>query len=211
MAMLGLTLFHQGVHRPLVSTTPLQLNDRTFYSLITQPNESFPLLEKRSLMTTGLFAQIPAFAIHLRNYFDEQQSIIRQCNQFRSRYGTNNDVFVHVRLGDIANLPVCLKLDYYDTALLSIPSFEQAYISSDSIDHPICKQLIKKYNMHIVTKNEVDTIKFASTCKHVVLSTGTFSWLIGALAFDSNVYYPQHPRYKWWHGNIFVFDDWHVL
>ncbi len=214
MQLLGLQLFHNGINQPLASTTPIHLHDRTFFSLLTESNDKFPLIERRPLMTHALFAQTPVFARYVRDYFIEIQDDIKRANQFSTRYNNNNDVYLHVRLGDIAKLPVCLTFEYYDAAMQEIlkkHAVQHVYISSDSIEHPICTKLITKYNMQIVRKNEVDTIKFASTCRHVVLSTGTFSWLIGALAFDSDVYYPQHPRVNWWHGNIFVFEDWHVL
>jgi hypothetical protein len=54
--------------------------------------------------------------------------------------------------------------------------------------------------------NEVDTIKFASTCKYIILSNGTFSWMIGVFAFFSDIYYPIMK--KKWNGDIFVFEDW---
>ena len=63
-----------------------------------------------------------------------------------------------------------------------------------------------KYNLHIFQSDEVDTIQFANTCKYVVLSSGTFSWLIGLFAYYSKVYYPNIVRQ--WHGDIFVFPDW---
>ena len=47
---------------------------------------------------------------------------------------------------------------------------------------------------------------FASTCKNVILSSGTFSWLIGLLSYYSNIYYPK--IYVKWHGDIFVFSEW---
>jgi hypothetical protein len=50
---------------------------------------------------------------------------------------------------------------------------------------------------------------FASSCKNVVLSNGTFSWLIGLLGFYSNVYYPKIKTV--WHGDIFVFPDWNEI
>jgi len=48
---------------------------------------------------------------------------------------------------------------------------------------------------------------FGSTCQHIVLSGGTFSWLIGFLGFFSDVYFPSN-REKVWYGDIFVFPRW---
>jgi len=49
---------------------------------------------------------------------------------------------------------------------------------------------------------------FASTCNNLILSGGTFSWLIGFLAFYSkNIYYPLDNKNKWY-GDIFIFPEW---
>jgi hypothetical protein len=47
---------------------------------------------------------------------------------------------------------------------------------------------------------------FGSTAKNIILSGGTFSWLIGFLGFYSKILYPNF-RCQWF-GNIFIFDDW---
>jgi hypothetical protein len=48
---------------------------------------------------------------------------------------------------------------------------------------------------------------FGSTCKNIILSGGTFSWLIGFLSpNNSNVFYPDIK--KRWYGDIFNFKNW---
>ena len=71
------------------------------------------------------------------------------------------------------------------------------------------KLLKMKYNLKIIDYDEVNTIMFGSTCKHIVLSNGTFSWLIGFLAYYSTVYYPKIIHK--WHGDIFIFDSWNEI
>ena len=98
------------------------------------------------------------------------------------------------------------NLAYYNEILSGL-AFEKGYISSDSIDDDMCKILIKKYNLQIINFCEISTIMFATTCKKILLSGGTFSWLIGFLAFYSDaIYYPK--RKNTWYDDIFVFDDW---
>jgi hypothetical protein len=163
-----------------------------------------------NIFVDWLSAQSPEFAIVLFNHFrksSNQDSIIEK-NNFKHRYNTNNDVFVHVRLDDAAhNNP---GFSYYDKALSAI-GVEAGFISSDSPDHPIVVMLKEKYNLMLFEEDEVSTIMFASTCKHIVLSHGTFSWTIGALAFYSSVYIP-HERYrKAWCGDIFRIPGWKVV
>ena len=71
---------------------------------------------------------------------------------------------------------------YYDSVLSELV-FDKAYISSDSINDNICKKLIEKYKMEIINKDSIETIQFATTCKTIILSSGTYSWMIGILSF----------------------------
>lgn len=155
-----------------------------------------------------VFCQTREFSNYARAYLHEpsQKNKIIQANIFKERYNNNKDVFIHVRLGDsVQHNPGFV---YYDHILSQI-EFENGYISSDSIWHPICQELIKKYNLQIIQYNEVNTIMFASTCKYILLSHGTFSWMIGVLAYYSVIYYAK--RKSIWHGDIFVFDDWNEI
>jgi hypothetical protein len=85
---------------------------------------------------------------------------------------------------------------------LSLVSFDNLFISTDEPKHEIITQLIAAYpNATIVFHNPVKTIQFGSTAKHVILSHGSFSAIIGYLSFFSTVYYPKYGRM--WHGDIF--------
>ena len=188
----------------------------------TYPN-TIPLLDKNFLIfiktnvfkdmnlsiENNVWCQTEEFSNLLYDYFhqNENKNKILMNNVFNYRYKKNNDLFVHVRLGDVVN-QYNSPYEYYDNAIENI-SFENGFISSDSIDHDICKKLINKYNLKIIDYDEVKTIMFGSTCKNVILSSGTFSWLIGLFSFYSNVFYPKIK--KGWHGNIFVFKHWKEL
>lgn len=184
-------------------TETIELLDHNFFPFVVSDK---PLLKNISIQN-NMWCQTKEFACLLGRYFSEeiQKQKIIQHNVFASRYQQNEDVFIHVRLGDIANTDLIHPFSYYDTALKEIP-FRNGYISSDSIEHSICQALIKKYSLTIINEDEVRTIMFGSTCKYVVLSSGTFSWLIGLLSYYSTVYYPKIVRV--WHGDIFIFDDW---
>jgi hypothetical protein len=115
----------------------------------------------------------------------------------------NECIFVHVRLGDITginNEPLC----YYQKAISILPKV-RGFITSDSIDHPICKTLIDQFALIPFNGTETETITFASCCKWLVLSKGTFSWWMGILS-SGEVFYPNSS--KKWHGDIFIFSDW---
>ena len=125
-------------------------------------------------------------------------------NDVKHRYNRNNDCFVHVRLTDVAHLTP--GIEYYLYALSQI-QFDNLYIATDDIHHPIIREILTAYpNALRMMHNELDTIHFGSTCKHVVLSHGSFSAVIGYLAYFSDVYYPAYT--KMWHGDMFSIPGW---
>ena len=158
------------------------------------------------------------FYNHIRNPHIRDQIV--GANPFRDRYDANNDVFVHVRLGDIAHQNPGLA--YYTKCLDRIP-FDCGYISTDSPNHPDIQELQKRFGLKLIDYDETRTLQFASTCKFLILSHGTFSWAMGAFAFNGSVHYPkiQLPFFQgilnrpWtefhWHGDMFVFDDWQCV
>lgn len=182
------------------------LSDSTFLQLINSSN-----IEKQNIcINNENWFQTKEFAFFLKSYFSishNKQNIMSH-NIFKNRYNNNNDLFIHVRLGDIKDNINNIHL-YYEK-ILSKSKFVTGYISSDSIDSDFCKYLIHKYNLIRIDKCETETIMFGSTCNTVILSGGTFSWLIGFFAFFAKqVYYPniKNP----WYGNIFSFYDWNSV
>ena len=183
----------------------IELLDNNFFNIILSDD---PLYKNINIsIENNVWCQTKEFSEMLMSYYkiDENRNKIISNNIVKNRYNNNNDVYIHVRLGDIINYNYIHPFAYYDNVLKTL-KFDNGFISSDTIDHPICQDLIKKYNLHIINLDEVNTIMIASTCKYIVLSSGTFSWLIGLLSFYSKVYYPK--IYTKWHGNIFVFDEW---
>jgi hypothetical protein len=151
--------------------------------------------------------QSELFCLQIKKYFDKKvnKDKVIMNNVFKKRYNDNNDLFIHVRLGDIINKTDFL-LPYYEKMLNNI-YYNKGYISSDSINSEFCKNLIKKYKLEVIDLKEIETIMFGSTCKHIVLSGGTFSWLIGFFAFYAHdIYYPKIE--KRWFGKIFNFSNW---
>ena len=165
------------------------------------------------------WCQTSSIVSHIRNIVNFENRVF-EANPYKNRYGNNNDLFLHVRLGDTIDLKFNVIYKYYDEILDKIYQSDNyknnlyfnsgvSYITSDSIGHEICQKLIHKYNLKIYNSDEIDTIQFGSTCQNIVLSNGTYSWLLGLLSFCSNVHYPT-IKVKW-HGNIFVYPDWHEI
>lgn len=139
-------------------------------------------------------------------YGETQKKNIINSNYFKKRYNNNNDVFIHLRLGDMSDVTE-KTYDYYKNILNGL-QFDKGFISSDSIRNDICIKLIKEFNLCAINKNEQETIMFASTNKYIILSGGTFSWLIGLLSFFSDkIYYPKLQK-AWYGTEIFDFPNW---
>jgi hypothetical protein len=115
-----------------------------------------------------------------------KENIIKN-NQFKHRYNNNNDIFVHIRLGDVSNFRI--DISYYINSIKKL-QYDNIYISSDSINDDNIVNLKNIFNnVNILNYNEIDTIHFGSTCKNIILSQGSFSAIIGYMSFYSTVYY----------------------
>jgi hypothetical protein len=205
---LGIDLFSGNTI--YTETIPLEESnyEDLFKSQIDPTTTTTPPQKKNLSIRNNVWLQNEHFSKFLRNYYNEpqQKSKIMTTNKYKDRYNNNQDLFIHVRLGDIKDTDCMTQYEYYDKAI-TLTQYEKAYISSDSIDHPICQRLIEKYNLIPFNDTVVNTIMFGSTCKNLVLSNGTFSWMLGIFGYHTtNIYYPT--LIAKWHGNIFVFPDW---
>ena len=153
------------------------------------------------------YLQSREHSLFLHNYIKNTLQVsIRNSNPYP--YNNNNHVFIHIRLGDVPHHNP--GYNYYYKALSKLV-FDKGYISSDSPSHYTCKSLMRAFpTLELFTNTEVNTIQFASTCKYVVLSHGSFSFTIGNFAFDSSVYYPPYMT-TMWHGDMFCVPEWHKV
>jgi hypothetical protein len=142
----------------------------------------------------------------LYTYLHTIQNNIKLKNPFNERYNSNNDLYIHIRLTDATQFnPGC---NYYLKTIEDI-DFDKLYISSDDPEHPMVKHIQTRYpDSVILLYDEVKTIQFASTCKHIVLSHGSFSAVIGYLSFFSTVHYPEYEQGRIWYGDMFSIDGW---
>lgn len=193
--------FHKELD-PLSENRPIAAIDDTNFMNYIQDSDTNLIID----FQRDTYCQIPEFCHILKSHFlnESLRTRIRNTNPWTKRIGNNHDVFVHVRIGDVPHFTP--SLSYYEKALSNI-TYEKGYIASDSPHHPIINELCQKYGLIKVMEEQVRTIQFGLTCEHLILSHGTYSWLIGFLNFDSKSV--QYPKIKTkWHGDIFVFDDW---
>lgn len=180
--------------------THLELTDSNYFETLNMPvlrenvNTHHSFFQTREI-TNMLYERIRS---------DPLKTSIIAKNNYKERYNRNNDCFVHVRLSDVTHFNPGLA--YYLTALSRI-TFDNLYIGTDSSNHKIIHRIVEAFPGSIVLDyNELDTIQFGSTCKHVILSHGSFSAVIGYLAYDSIIYYPEYRNM--WHGDMFSIPGW---
>ena len=140
---------------------------------------------------------------------DNVKEAIIEKNPFRMRYQINNDACVHLRLDDVAHFNPGLQ---YYLKTLSQLTFDHLYLTTDQKDHDTIQQIKKVYpNASIIEYDEIQTFQFASTCKHVILSHGSFSAVIGYLSYFSDIYYPEYESDKMWYGDMFSIPEWNKM
>jgi len=202
---LGLELFAGGNKY----TETIMLTDDNYSIILNTPHLLFNLNPIYSYFQTREISRY----IYNRLRDESTKARIMSVNPFRHRYNTNNDVFIHFRLGDIAAMGLNPPYEYYKRALLRVPSYDMLYISTDDKEHPIIKRFMQEHpNALMIDCDEVRTIQFANTCQHVILSHGSFSAVIGFLSFFSEVYYPAYELVsKVWFGDMFSIPGWNKV
>ena len=198
ISKLGIELF-SGAN---VYQTAYELNDTNYFLFFNSDNLN------SNLEPNGSFFQTKDITNFLYDYLHTEKikSNIIQKNPFKTRYNTNNDMFIHIRLTDAARFNP--GINYYLNTIKAI-EYNKLYISTDEKTNDIVQTLIGTHpEAELLEYDEINTFQFASTCKNIVLSHGSFSAIIGYLSFFSNVYYPEYEVEKIWYGDMFSIKNW---
>lgn len=208
-------LYVEYCNKSLISDLGINLftGKEKFNNMITIDDNNYFSIYNCNKLESNLdpnsnFFQTKDITNFLYNYLhkDEIKSNIINKNEFNNRYNANNDLFIHIRLTDIAHYNP--GVNYYIKTIKTI-NFDNLYISSDDPTHTIIQEIIKQYPTSIIIKyDEIKTIQFASTCKHIILSHGSFSAVIGYLSFYSTIHYPEYEPTKIWYGDMFSIGGW---
>ena len=142
---------------------------------------------KYFLSPNSYYQSIKYAKFMIYNFHKENNPLIKRIcnkNKFKNRYRNNNDLFIHIRGGNVftTNPPIVPGIKYYEHILESLKDkYDNIYVCSDDIKNDIIKELKKKYKIKIPEfhKDITDVILFGSTCKYVILSSGSFSFMIG--------------------------------
>jgi hypothetical protein len=195
---LGIELFsgsniHSSMH---------ELKDDNYFYFYNCDNLQYNLNPNNSFFQTK---EITNFLYNFLHSEKVKSNIIAH-NPFNERYNQNNDLYIHIRLTDVARCNPGIA--YYINAIKNI-TFDNLYISTDEPTHSTISELLQLYpDAQLVEYDEIFTIQFASSCKNIILSHGSFSAVIGYLAFFSTIYYPEYESDKIWHGDMFSIDNW---
>jgi len=189
----------------------IEINGSNFMSLFNKHEFKF-----RFIKNAKCFFQDNNDIFNLvQEHFIEKQDDIIKANPYKERYNNNNDIHVHIRLGDMSKRP--LPIGYFINTINNINNYDNLYISSDSSSKaPLIKNLLSKFPNAILRgfdSSPIPTLQFASTCKYNILSSGSYSALIGYLSFFSKVYYIDFdtiPAYEMWFGHTIYYcrHDW---
>lgn len=198
MTSMGIKLYcGDAIHDKMIHLE----NDNYFHVLFSESIDF-------NLYSNWNFFQTKEIANMLYKYLRTNEVLVNviKMNLFKERYNNNNDCFLHVRLTDVANRNPGFA--YFDKVLSSI-TYDNLFIASDEFDHEIVKRIVEKYpEAKMLDLDEKNTIQLASTVKHVVLSHGSFSAIIGYLSYFSDVYYAKHEAGERWYGDMFSIDGW---
>lgn len=184
----------------------VELNDSNFLTYLNNNQLTSNVNPNNSYFQTREITNILYSYLHSDNI--KTNIIIK--NPFNTRYNLNNDLCIHIRLTDAAGWNPGIK--YYMDAI-STYEFDNIYIATDDKNHYFITQILSKYpnKTTILDYDEINTIQFASTCKHIILSHGSFSACIGYLSFYSKITYPKYEAKKIWYGDMFHIDGWNEL
>jgi len=168
----------------------------------------FEILEKDTLDSNldanNCFFQTKEITNYIYNYLHNEILV-----EEKIKDTNNSNCFIHIRLGDVSSHNP--GIEYYLKAINMI-TFDKLYISSDDPNHSIIKLIIEKYPVSdVLLLDEIETIKFGSSCRNIILSHGSFSAVIGYLSTGSNVYYPKYKDGHIWHGDIFSIPSWTMI
>ena len=172
------------------------VDERNYYGMLKRKSVYFNIRSKGTS-----FYQTKEITDDINIYLNSPKIMdqIIENNVHKERYKNNNDCFVHIRLGDVTGWTP--GFEYYYRVLSQL-KFDKLYISTDSPDHEIISKLRNSFrNLELYDTTLPDIMLFASTCKHVVLSYGSFSAVIGYLSFFSQVYYKRISNKTAWDWN----------
>ena len=201
---LGISFYKSG--KLAFDSPELELTDNNFAEILFSGcNLCANVVSHNCFFQTQDISQMLYNHLHV----PDSRNKIMAANTYADRYQNNADIYIHVRLGDVIHLNP--GLPYYLFVLSHIKQNNEfsgtIYVSSDSPEHETTRYLIDNCGAVLIDEPIDRTIQFASTCKYIILSHGSFSAFIGYLSFYSDIFYPKYDEANVGHGNMFSIRD----
>jgi hypothetical protein len=147
------------------------------------------------IVLAGFFQQYRLYELHterLKYMFNYDDSIYERPNE--------NDLVVHIRLGDCVGLHNALDISIYVDIIKSI-NYDKCIILTDSPDSPLLREIRLMRETYIRSKSVLEDFSFMKNAKTLIISQSTFSWWASFFGNQTRVYVPldsrKNDRYAW--------------
>lgn len=171
--------------------------------IIINNNNYFNYLNKSKIDDNIIYMFDDFFQIY--DFFEIYEDKIFERFEINNNEKITDKYIIHIRLGDCKSFNGHLDFEYYENSIiyLSKLNINDGYIITDSPNDDIVKKLLDKYNIELYNSNNyINDFIFAMNFNNIILSQGTFSFLIGFLSRADNIICKKNPD-KLWHGDIF--------
>lgn len=166
----------------------IEINDNNILSFLNNTN----CILQSGIQIKGFFQQKELFQnIDYLNFC--KNSIISKIPE-----SDKIDLFVHVRLGEVADAGYNLPFNYYDNQIKKIKC-DNIAISTDTPNHPIIKELLNKYKKSYLfqAENPSHAIAAGSHANNLIIGSGSFGFSMALFSKpETNIYCISHQEVR---------------